>query len=265
MLARAKKYWQTIYELRYFILHLVKLDLRNKFRRSKLGMIWTFLSPLCLTLIMATVFATVFHNDIVTYAPYILSGMLFWDVVSSAFQAGGYSIISNQFFIRQINHPYSIYTLKSAIVYIITFLIALISLMIWLIFINPTGILLGIAFLPPALIIYFLIAWAGTTIAGYTCAKYRDYPMMVPLVMQALWYVSPVFFQESMFEANEWIYALFTYSPITRLLNLIREPFLYTRVPSWMDYGISLAFVAILGLFAYRISQKNRNEIIFYL
>ena len=94
MTARMKDYVSKIYELRYFIWHLVKLDLRNKFRRSKLGMIWTFLSPLCLTLIMSVVFSVVFHYNIATYAPYVLSGILFWDVLSSAFQAGAYVIIS---------------------------------------------------------------------------------------------------------------------------------------------------------------------------
>ena len=265
MVERAKTYWGKLYEMRYFIWHLVKLDLRNKFRRSKLGMLWTFISPLCLTLIMAAVFSTVFKNDIVTYAPYILSGILFWDIVNSSFQAGSYVIISNQYYIRQCNHPYSLYTLKSALVFMITFLIALIALIIWLIFINPIGILYGVLFLLPAVLIYFPIAWAGTTIAAYTAAKYRDYPMMIPLIMQALWYISPVFFQEEMFKANAILYQWFLYSPISCLLNLIRAPFLYNHAPALKDYGISLLFALLLGLWAYGIAKKNGKEIIFYL
>ena len=118
---RMKEYWSKMYEMRFFIWHLVKLDLRNKFRRSKLGMLWTFVSPLCLTMIMAVVFSTVFKADIKTYAPYILSGILVWDILGSSFQAGSYAIIANQFYIRQCNHPYSLYTLKSSLVYIVTF------------------------------------------------------------------------------------------------------------------------------------------------
>lgn len=265
MTARMKDYVSRIYELRYFIWHLVKLDLRNKFRRSRLGMIWTFLSPLCLTLIMSVVFSVVFHYDIVTYAPYVLSGILFWDVLSSAFQAGAYVIISNQFYIRQCNHPYSMYTLKSTIVYLVTFLIALVSLLCWLVFINPLGILWGALFIIPALLVYFPITWAGTTIAAYIGAKYRDYPMMIPLIMQALWYVSPVFFQEEQFKASDLLYTFFLYNPITCLLNLIRQPFLHNCAPSLKDYGISLLFAALLGLWAWRIAHRNGKEIIFYL
>ena len=265
MKERITAYCKKMFEMRFFIWHLVKLDLRNKFRRSKLGMMWTFISPLCLTMIMAVVFATVFKADIATYAPYILSGILVWDILGSSFQAGSYAIITNQFYIRQCNHPYSLYTLKSTLVYLVTFLIALLSLVVWLIFINPKGILIGALFLIPALIFYFPISWAGTTIAAYTAVKYRDYPMMIPLIMQALWYVSPVFFQEEMFKSNDLLYKWFLYNPISGILNLIRAPFLYNRAPSLRDYCISFAFAALLSLWAYRIAKKNGKETIFYL
>ena len=109
---RFKDYWTKMYEMRYFIWHLVKLDLRNKFRRSKLGMMWTFISPLCLTMIMSVVFSVVFHNDITTYAPYVLSGIVFWDLMNSSFQAGSYAIIANQYYIRPCSHPYSLYSMR---------------------------------------------------------------------------------------------------------------------------------------------------------
>lgn len=265
MKAKIKEYCSTMFGLRYFIFHLVKLDLKNKFRRSKLGLLWTFVSPLCLTLIMAVVFGTAFKSDIKTYAPYILSGMLFWDIMSSSFTGGSSAIIANQPYIRQCAHPYSLYTLKTAIGFIITFMIATLSLVCWMVFINPLGIVYGAIFFIPAVLVYFMLSWAGTTIAAYTNVKYRDYPMMAPLILQALWYVSPVFLQESMFQSNRYLYMLFSYNPITRLLNLIRRPFLYNQAPALMDYGISLVFVCILALLAYRISKKNGKEIIFYL
>ncbi len=262
---RVTDYWHRMYELRYFLWHLVKLDLRNKFRRSKLGIIWTFLSPLLLTVIMAVVFSVAFHNDIKTYAPYILTGILFWELFSGSFQAGGYAIISNQFYIRQCSHPYSFYTLKSALVFSVTFLIAMISLLVWLAFINPMGILMGLAFLIPALLIYFTLSWAATTIAAYICAKYRDYPLMIPLILQTLWYVSPVFLQESMFMNNEVLLTWFNINPITHLLRLIRYPFLECRVPSLENYLVSIAFTLIVCGLAWIISKKNGKEIVFYL
>lgn len=254
-----------LYDLRYFWMHLVKIDLKNKFRRSKLGILWTFISPLCLTAIMATVFSVAFHYDILDYTPYVLSGILFWDIVTSSFSAGGFSVIGNDCFIRQCNHPITMYTLKSSLVYIITFLIAMISLMIWVVIRSPLNVVIGILTLPITVVIYFAFSWGATTIAGFTCAQYRDYPMMVPLILQVFWYLSPVFFQESLFASNELLYLWFRVNPITHMLYLIRKPFLNGILPSWKDYFICLLFVIIIDLWAVYIVKRKGRSIIFYL
>jgi len=72
-----KDYLKRIYEARYFWFHLSKMDLKNKFRRSKLGILWVSATPLGLMLIVTLIFGTVFNEDVATYAPYVLSGLLF--------------------------------------------------------------------------------------------------------------------------------------------------------------------------------------------
>ena len=64
-----KNYFRKLYESRYFWSHLASIELKNKFRRSKLGIIWVFLMPLGLTIIMSVIFAVAFHQNVVTYAP----------------------------------------------------------------------------------------------------------------------------------------------------------------------------------------------------
>lgn len=260
-----RKYLQEVYAARYFWMHLARIELKNKFRRSKLGILWTFISPLCLTAIMSVVFATAFHVDIASYAPYILSGILCWEVFSGSFVGGSYAIVSNDAYIRQFCHPITIYTLKSAIVVTISFLISLIALAIWVAVVAPVHLLLAIFTLPMTLIIYFLFAWSGITIAAFTCTKYRDYPQMAPLVLQTLWYVSPVFFQEEMFQSSSLLQAWFQANPITHMLRLIRAPFIYGELPSALNYVVSLAFVAVFAFFAIRINRKNARDIIFYI
>ena len=195
-----KKYLEKIYAARYFWSYLAGAELRNKFRRSKLGILWTFISPLVLTAIMSVVFSTVFHSPIVDYAPYILSGILFWEIFSGSFVGGASIFIANDGYIKQFNHPITIYTLKSSIVYCISFMIAMISLGLWVIVINPQNFILGLVTLPLTVLIYFILSWSATTIAAFTNTKYRYYPQMMPLILQVFWYLSPVFFQQEMFE-----------------------------------------------------------------
>lgn len=260
-----KKYLEKVYKARYFWGYLAKSELRNKFRRSKLGILWTFISPLVLTAIMSVVFSTVFNSPIVDYAPYILSGILFWEILMGSFVSGSMIFMSNEGFIRQFNHPLTIYTLKSAIVYMVSFGIALLSLVLWILFINPQNLVLGIVTLPITIFIYLVLAWAASTIAAFTNAKYRDYPQLMALLMQTIWYLSPVFFQQDMFEKNPLLFAWFKLNPITHLLFLIRKPFLYGEFPSMENYLISIGFVLVISVFAYLVNKKNENSVIFYL
>lgn len=260
-----KKYWMTLYETRYFWWSLVKLDLQNKFRRSKLGILWTIVNPLLLSLLMGFVFGVAFHFELKTYMPYILTGILFWDLFSSAFTAGGMSILASESFMRQCSYPPTLYTLKNALVYTITFLIALFSLFLWVGYQSMENLFLGIALLPPALVLYFLIAWGGTTIAGYLCVQYRDYPMMAPLILQALWYASPVFFDESLFRGHHALSTWFDANPVTHLLNLMRAPMLYGHVPTSYDYISSIVFTAVIVVFALYLNRVKSRDIIFYL
>lgn len=260
-----KQYIERLYESRYFWTHLARIELKNKFRRSKLGILWTFVNPLCLTAIMSVVFATAFKTDIASYAPYVLSGILCWDVFSNSLIAGSYSIVANDAYIRQFNHPVTIYTLKSAIVYTISFLIALIALVLWILVIAPLNLLVAVFSLPLTLLIYFIFAWAGTTISAFIGTKYRDYPQLAPLILQTLWYVSPVFFQKEMFETVPLLATWFQLNPITHMLQLVRAPFLDGVLPTLQDYLFCFVFVGVFVLAAYKINKKQARDIIFYI
>ena len=260
-----KEYFRRVYDARYFWMHLVRIDLKNKFRRSKLGILWAFVSPLCLTCIMSAVFAVAFQSNLVDYAPYILSGILFWDVLNNAVQAGATSIIANGAYIQQFNHPITIYTLKSAIVNVIVFLIAVIALVVWVFFVHPINLIIAAISLPLTVVLYFGLAWPITTIASYINTKYRDYPQVAVLVMQTLWYLSPVFFKEDMFSKIDILYTWFNINPITHFLYLIREPFLNGRLAGWGTYVYCFCFVVFLILLAFIVDRKSREDVIFYI
>lgn len=254
-----------IYETRYFWIHLSKAELKYKFRRSKLGIMWTFLNPLLLTLLMTVVFGTVFKMSYTDYAPYILSGLIVWDVLSSAVISGGSAIMVSESYIRQCNHPIIIYPLKSALVNTASFLIAMNALLIWILFTAPNNILMGIITIPLTTIFYFLLSWALIIIASFINTKFRDYQQVMALVMQALWYVSPVFFRGEMFTSNKSLQLLFNLNPITHILNLVREPFLYGRFPSVMSYLYVTIVILLVWFIAIIKLKKEEKTMIFYL
>ena len=260
-----KDYIRRIYEARYFWLHLAKMDLKNKFRRSKLGILWVSATPLGLMIIMTLVFGTVFGEDVETYAPYVLSGLLFWNIVTDALVAGWTSIFGNDPYIRQFNHPIVIYPLEKAIASIVCFVISTASLAIIELLVNPVNVIIGYLSLPISLIFYFVLSWSGTIIASYIGTKYRDYPQLISLLLQAVWYISPVFLRESVFLGNPYLSMVYYFNPITHLLKLFRTPFLEGKFPSITNYLVTFATCLVFAIVAIRVNKKNERDIIFYM
>jgi lipopolysaccharide transport system permease protein len=214
---------------------------------------------------MSLVFSTVFRQQLGEYLIYILSGIVVWDLISSSTISGGGCILNSEQYIRQFNHPITIYTLRYALLNTITFAIEINALFFWILISRPFNLIIGLLTLPLTLVLYFLLAWPVTTIAGYLNAKYRDYPQVMALVMQTIWYLSPVFFKKEQFLSNKMLSLFFDLNPITHILSLIREPLLYGKMPSIQNYGYVLLTILIFSFWAYKVNKNNEKKIIFYL
>ncbi|HEY3203325.1 MAG TPA: ABC transporter permease [Thermoanaerobaculia bacterium] len=71
---------------RALIVALVRRELSARYRGGALGFLWSFLNPLLLLLVYATVFRLVFapRADVRPYALFLFGGVLVWGFVSSA-------------------------------------------------------------------------------------------------------------------------------------------------------------------------------------
>ena len=94
---------------------LVHNDLRNRYRRSVLGLGWSLLQPIAMTIVLCTVFAGVFNVTLSEYAPYLLSGLTFWGFISTAAIAGCQSFFQGESYIRQHRAPLAMYPLRTTL------------------------------------------------------------------------------------------------------------------------------------------------------
>ena len=62
-------YVTELWRLRHFWMALVRNDLRNRYRRSVLGLGWSLLQPIAMTAVLCTVFAGVFGVSLQRICP----------------------------------------------------------------------------------------------------------------------------------------------------------------------------------------------------
>ena len=173
-------------------------------------------------------------------------------------------MINAEAYIKQVPHPLGIYSLKQALVCTANFAIAGIGLLLWCFVMYPGHILITLLCLPMILILYASLAWGITTVSSFINIKYRDFQQMMGLILQAVWFVSPVYFEPKIFIAAG-MPGLVEYNPVTHLLNILRNPLLEGTFPTCDDIFLTLGLIAFFGIWAVLKIRKEERDMIFYL
>lgn len=257
-------YLRGIWRSRYFWTHLALADLRARWRRSFFGVLWSIIQPLGMTLLLAVVYSRLFNSNIFVYAPYILSGTIVWECVVACVTGGALSFVQADAYIKQTRHPLAIYTLRTVLTSLIVLILASVALFGWSAIALPQ--FFGWQWLAALTIFPVLgfILWPLSTLLAYIGARFRDVPHATGLVMQAVWFISPVYFEVSMFRKGG-LDGLVDYNPIYHLLQLVRAPLLDGKWPTIENYGITLLTAFIVAFLAWLVGRKAERKVIFYL
>lgn len=264
MNANATTYIKNIWESRYFWVHLALADIRTKYRRSLLGLAWALIQPLVLTLLLAFIMGNFFHSPVNDYAPFIFSGLIFWEFITTSAVSGCTSFINAEGYIKQFHHPLLIYPLRNVIPCTINLLCAFGGLILWVLAWKPDHFgWCWLSFLISFPVIFFF-AWPLCSITAFIGVRFRDFSQLIIIALQIVYYISPIFFLPKLFIASH-LGFLIEYNPIYHLLNLFRLPLLDGQWPGLIDYAYVLLASGMLWLLAWFFTKRNEKSVIFYL
>lgn len=119
-----------LYKYRFLIHELVIRDIKKKYRRSVLGILWSILNPLLMMTVTAMVFSTLFRFDIKNYPLYLLVGQILFTFYSESTSFAMSSIIDNSGLIRKIYIPKYLFPLSRVVSSGVNLLFTLPSLLI---------------------------------------------------------------------------------------------------------------------------------------
>jgi ABC-type polysaccharide/polyol phosphate export permease len=94
---------------------LVRIDLRKRYRRSVIGIGWSLLHPIAMTIVLCIVFSQLLNQDIRKFAPFLLSGLTFWGFILATVMDGCQCFLQGESYIRQQPAPLAIYPLRSTL------------------------------------------------------------------------------------------------------------------------------------------------------
>ena len=198
------EYLVAIWRCRYFWLSLVRNDLRTRYRRSVLGMGWSLLHPICMTIILTIVFNKIFNQPIESYAPFVLAGLATWNYVLTVVSHGCHCFFLGESYIRQYPAPLAIYPLRTALGGTVHFLLALFVVVLLSWYFNGFGNLSALASLVPTILLLFIFAWSAAVLAGVANVYFQDTQHLTEVGFQMLFYATPIIYYADQLRNNIW-------------------------------------------------------------
>ncbi|MEA4907963.1 MAG: ABC transporter permease [Anaerolineaceae bacterium] len=254
-----RKNVHEVWIYRFALINFVNTNLRNRYRRSTLGFLWSLLNPLFSMLVMAVVFSLIYRADFRDFGVYIFSGMLPWQLISVSVVGGCNSLIYAEGYLKKVYVPKVLFPLSSAATEAVNFLLSLISLFIIVLFLRAK-VGWSLLLLPLALLVTFTFVFGCVLLVGIATVYFRDLNHIVTILFQAFFYMTPIVYKLEIIP--EQYRSLFVFSPFYHFINLFHQIIYEIRIPSWSEWGICLAIgltVMFIGL--YYLSQKEQDII----
>ena len=180
-------------ELVYF---LTKREVQIRYKQSFFGISWAVLQPLVFAFIFALFFGLVLHQNPpngLPYAVFAVIGIVPWLFTSTAIQQGASSLVVDANLIAKVYFPRLALPLAKALSLLIDLAIALVVVIV-------VTLLYGVAIAPTAdlvpafLLLGVVTAFALATLLSAVNVKYRDVQLVVPMLIQILFFASPVLY-----------------------------------------------------------------------
>lgn len=257
-------YLAAVWGCRYFWLSLVRMDLRNRYRGSVLGIGWSLAHPLAATLVICVVYYKLLKTDVREFVPFLLAGLACWNYLVSVTLSGCQSFLQAEAYIRQHALPLAIYPLRTmlaAVVHLILALIVVILLSAVLRGLPHTPALLGLV---PAIVLLMLFGWSVGVLGGFVNTVFRDTHHLLEVLFQILFYLSAVIYPKQLLIDNglSW---LVDCNPLVAFLDLVRDPVLHGRLPTPWSIGMASGVVGLLSLAAAAVLRRYSRYLIHYL
>jgi lipopolysaccharide transport system permease protein len=259
------RYWADLWRYRELFYFLAWRDILVRYKQTFFGVAWALLRPFITMVIFTVVFGQLgkFPSQGVPYPILVIAAMLPWQFFANALQECSNSLVYDASLISKVYFPRLIMPVSSVIVSFIDFLIAgfiLLGLMAWYNFVPGWRIVM----LPLFTLIVFAAALGGGLWLAALNARYRDFRYVVPFIVQAGFYISPVGYSSNVVPA-QWR-LLYSLNPMVGAIDGFRWAILgQASSLYWPGFILSMTVVGVLfisGVQYFRHTERTLADII---
>ena len=252
---------QSLWTYRGLVHELVVRDIKVRYKRSVLGILWTMLAPLLNMVALTLVFSALLKTTIQNYPVYFMTGSIFWGFFAQTTTTAALQTHSSNELAKRMFVPRSVFIASALGGGLVNLFLSLVPLILIL---AATGFPLHAtwAFLPVPILIGSLFTAGASLILFTVASRFADIKEMYPVIIQTWFFLTPIVYHPSIVPGRyRFILSL---NPMYFLIRTFRDPIYDGVIPSVTLLGASFALSVAVFITGWVYFCHRRDDMAYW-
>jgi len=237
-------------------------DIKQRYRRSKVGPFWLTISMGVMIASIGIVFGQIFKSPMQEYLPFLAAGIIFWGFISGVINDGCLGFVAAENIIKQLPIPLFVHIMRVIWRNVISMLHNLVILPVVMMVLGVPITPLMLLALPGAVLVVINLTWMALLL-GVFCTRYRDMPNIIASILQVAFYLTPIMWMPNLLPARASLLLLDT-NPFYHLLEIMRAPLL-GQWPGSLSWAVALVLALVGWLFTIKVFGRFQHRLAYWL
>lgn len=241
----------------FVIRELTGREIKRKYSRSKLGIVWSVLNPLLSMIILSLIFSQMFKRSIHNYPIYYLCGSVLWSLFTTGTNTSMTALVDNKNMLIKVKIPMQVFVISRVYTALVNFGYSLIAFVPIIIF-YKVKISAALLFLPVIIIamLLFVLGFSYTLSIGYVF--FGDLKHLYSILLTLWMYMSAIFYPISSIKGV--MHNIINNNPIYQYIYCMRCVVYEAKMPPVHSVVAIFAWglaVYVIGTLIFRINKNN--------
>jgi len=247
-----------LWRYRELVAQLISRNIKARYKRSVLGIVWTMLNPLMMMAVLTLVFSGLFGLSVPDYSVYLLTGLLFWQFFSQATIASTSEIVWGASIVKRIYVPRTVFAVAAVGNGIVNLALSLAPLALIMIVL---GVPIGPAVLvtPVTVLLAAMFTLGISLFVSSLAVRFADVAEIHQIALTAWMYLTPVIYPIDIIpDRLRWLFAA---NPLYCLMETFRAPIHRGALPPPSIAAAAAAVSVLTLLLGWLFFTRSADEI----
>lgn len=200
---------------------LIRREMKNRYKDSALGFVWTLIKPIAMLLIYVFAIGIILRgrDAVPNFAIFVFSGLTLWGLYADMLSSSTMSILQNAALIKKVYLPRQVFPLASVGSAFLNFLVQFGVLIIAILLFQQIPVTWDVFYIFPAVLIVLIWGAAFALLLSALNVFLRDVQYLVEVMVGMLFWASPIVYSFASLHNSEYgnslLEQLYLLNPVT--------------------------------------------------